>query len=506
MRMKRIIFFLCFGFLFLGVVPAQTKKSVSRKKATLTLSRQRNSITAKNRIKKVQYKKYRKSNRKSSFSDNTISIASLKSRRDQLQRKIVQNEAQLRNTNKNVKSQLTGLAVLTGQIDKQKKYMREIQLQIDSLSQNIHMLSNRYDVLSKQLDERRQRYRRSLLYLYRNKGIENKLLFIFSAKNFSQMMRRYRYVREYSKFQQIQGQLIQKKQEQVTQAKTDLVKTQSNKHQMLNVQQNENVKLTKQQGERQETVVSLQKKQKQIQSVIASSRREMIQLNSKIDYYVRLAIEKERKRREAEARAREAERKQAMAAEQVRKKNEIETSKRNSAKVAISSSKKSTRGGASDLSSRHNEVSISTFQMNDKDYVLDKNFSSNQGRLPMPITGGYVISAHFGSYSLEGLKGVHLNNRGINITGRSGAQARCIFPGEVSAVFSLGGLVNVLVRHGSYISVYCNLSSASVHQGQSIGARTILGPVAHDASGNCTLHFQLRKETATLNPESWLAH
>ena len=32
-----------------------------------------------------------------------------------------------------------------------------------------------------------------------------------------------------------------------------------------------------------------------------------------------------------------------------------------------------------------------------------------------------------------------------------------------------------------------------------------LGAIARDASGNCTLHFQLRKETAKLNPEAWLA-
>ena len=106
---------------------------------------------------------------------------------------------------------------------------------------------------------------------------------------------------------------------------------------------------------------------------------------------------------------------------------------------------------------------------------------------------------------MGGMKGVQLSNKGINITGQSGAKARCIFPGEVSAVFSLGGLVNVLVRHGSYISVYCNLSSASVRRGQHVEARAILGSVARDASGHFTLHFQLRKETATLNPESWLA-
>ena len=88
--------------------------------------------------------------------------------------------------------------------------------------------------------------------------------------------------------------------------------------------------------------------------------------------------------------------------------------------------------------------------------------------------------------------------------GQAGARARAIFDGEVSAVFQLGTLKNVLVRHGSYISVYCNLSSTIVSRGQKVKARDILGTVADDGTGNYVLHFQLRKETAKLNPESWI--
>ena len=122
----------------------------------------------------------------------------------------------------------------------------------------------------------------------------------------------------------------------------------------------------------------------------------------------------------------------------------------------------------------------------------------------MPITGNYTISSHFGAYNVNGLNGVTLDNKGINLTGGAGAQARCVFDGEVTAIFSMGGMSNVIVRHGSYITVYCNLSGVSVRQGQRVSARQSLGSVARDASGNCTLHFQLRHETQKLNPERWL--
>ena len=62
----------------------------------------------------------------------------------------------------------------------------------------------------------------------------------------------------------------------------------------------------------------------------------------------------------------------------------------------------------------------------------------------------------------------------------------------------------MLVRHGSYISVYCNLSSVRVKKGSRVSTRDVLGEVHTDKEGNTVLHFQLRKETAKLNPEQWL--
>ena len=135
-----------------------------------------------------------------------------------------------------------------------------------------------------------------------------------------------------------------------------------------------------------------------------------------------------------------------------------------------------------------------------EDMRISGSFESNRGRLPIPITGGYRIVSHFGQYNVEGLRNVTLDNKGINIQGGSGAQARSIFNGEVSAVFSFGGTMVVMVRHGSYISVYCNLASVNVHRGQKVTTRQTLGRVGQDN----ILQFQLRKETTKLNPESWL--
>ena len=138
------------------------------------------------------------------------------------------------------------------------------------------------------------------------------------------------------------------------------------------------------------------------------------------------------------------------------------------------------------------------------DRKLAGKFSANQGRLPVPVSGAYTVSSRYGSYNVSGLRGVTLDNKGVNLTCASPAQARAVYEGHVTAVFSVGGLKNVLIRHGSYISVYCNLASVSVQTGQHVKARQSIGTIARDASGRYTLHFQLRHETQKLNPERWL--
>ena len=138
--------------------------------------------------------------------------------------------------------------------------------------------------------------------------------------------------------------------------------------------------------------------------------------------------------------------------------------------------------------------------MSAADRQISGSFESNRGRLPMPVTGSYKIVSHFGQYNVEGLSNVQLDNKGINIQCQPGASARSIFDGEVAAVASVAGQLVVMVRHGDFISVYCNLKNVVVRKGQHVSTRQVLGTVGQDN----ILQFQLRRETQKLNPEVWL--
>ena len=108
-----------------------------------------------------------------------------------------------------------------------------------------------------------------------------------------------------------------------------------------------------------------------------------------------------------------------------------------------------------------------------------------------------------GQHRVEGLKGTTVQEmKGIELKGQSGAQARCIYDGEVSGVAGYGGSMIVIVRHGTYFSVYSDLSSVKVTRGQKVSARQIIGSVSREG----TMKFQLRRISgALLNPLSWLS-
>lgn len=191
-----------------------------------------------------------------------------------------------------------------------------------------------------------------------------------------------------------------------------------------------------------------------------------------------------------------------MVAEEIRKAEEERKRREAEARKKAQAAKKSSGKAATPAPSTSKGGSSSKW-LTPEEQKLNGSFAQNKGRLPVPITGEYMIGARFGS-NTSGHSHVVLNNKGTNYVGRSGARARTVFDGVVSAVFQFGGMKNVLVRHGSYISVYCNLSSVIVHKGQKVKARDLLGTVADDGTGRFVLHFQLRKETTLLNPESWV--
>ena len=402
-------------------------------------------------------------------------IKELESKRGALQKQIAESESLLQTTTKNVGSQLKGLAALTGQIEERKRYILAINSDMDAIDRELVSLERQLNQLQKELKDKKTKYAASVNYLYRNHTIQDKLLFIFSAQTLEQTYRRLRYVREYASYQRMQGEEIQKKQKQINDKRAELTEARKTKENLLKERENEKTTLERQEKEQKALVYSLRKKQRSLQSEINKKRKEANQLNARIDRLIAEEIEKARKRAEEEARREAAARKKAEKTE-------------------------------SPSATKPKAEPLEAYTMNKADRELSGSFASNRGKLPVPVTGPYIITSHYGEYTVPGLKGVKLDNKGIDIQAKPGAQARAVFNGKVAAVFQLNGLFNILVRHGAYISVYCNLSTASVKADDMVKTGQTLGTIFSDGAdgGRTVLHFQLRREKEKLNPEPWL--
>ncbi len=414
-------------------------------------------------------------------------IKELESKRGTLQKQIAESETLLKTTKKDVGSQLNGLAALTGQIEERKRYILAINSDVESIERELGSLNRQLTRLQRDLKDKKQKYESSVQYLYKNRSIEEKLMFIFSAPTLAQTYRRMRYVREYATYQRLQGEEVLKKQEQVNRKKAELQQVKAAKENLLKERENEKAKLEAQEKEKKTLVANLQKKQRGLQNELAKKRREANQLNARIDRLIAEEIEKARKRAAEEARREAAARKKAD-------------------EKAAAANKQGTGNKQTATTAKPKAAPLDAYSMSKADRELSGNFASNRGKLPMPITGAYIITSHYGEYTVEGLRNVKLDNKGIDIQGKPGAQARAIFDGKVAAVFKLNGLFNILIRHGNYISVYCNLSSASVKQGDDVTTKQTIGQIFSDGAdnGRTVLHFQLRKEKEKLNPEPWL--
>lgn len=517
----------------------------AQKKTTATRqSKQRTTAKTTTKRKSQATTTRRKTKAKASASKNAkpTTIKGLRNERAAVQRRIRQQEQALRANKANVSKRLKDLMIINSEIGEKQKSIDGIQKDITALDDNIGILKSQLATLQSQLDDRRQRYIKSIRYMARHRSVQDKMMFVFSAQSFAQMYRRMRFVKEYAAYQKVQGDMLKVKQQQVNEKHKQLEEARGHKHQLLSRDVQARTELEGKQSEQQNIVKGLQRQQKTIQSIIDEQKKKNQVLNAQIDRLVAIEVAKAKARAEAEAKrkaaaaaaakrkAEELARRKAAAeaearenqrrieearkreqqlraeAEARRGKGEAEERARQAMREATANREAAERKARADEARSRKEIAAAKREvsnaesMSSVDRMMSGGFEANKGRLPMPITGSYKVVSHFGQYSVEGLKGVTLDNKGINILGRPGAVARSVYDGEVSAVFGWEGSMFVMVRHGAYISVYCNLSSVSVSKGQKVSTRQALGNVGPDH----ILQFQLRRGTTKLNPETWL--
>lgn len=402
---------------------------------------------------------------------NSARVRELEQQRKEALADIKRTSLLLDQTQKTTKDYLQRLNLLSQRILSRKKVISLLGQEIAAIDEQTEGMEKQIRLLEGELKEKQQNYGKSVRSMYRRHSSQDKLLFILSADNFAQSLRRLRYLREYAAWQKKLAVDITDKQAEITQKRNELIQTRKEKLALRSEQEQEQHKLQTEEANQQKEVKELNKKKSELQAQLRKKRKQAQQLDRMIEQQIAKEIA------EAEAKAR-AERERL--------------AKANKGKATDTERKADVKGG---------------YAMTKVERALSANFAGNRGRLPYPVTGSHTIVSSFGEQQHEELKYVRTNNNGIDILTSPGADARAVFNGEVTCIFMVPGFNNsVIVRHGNYLTVYSNLSQVYVKAGDKVSTRQAIGKIFTDTEdGNSTiLHFQLWKEKTKLNPEPWL--
>ena len=391
------------------------------------------------------------------LAQNSTRVQELEKQRKEALAEVERINGLIDQTQATTKDYLRRLNLLSEQILSRKKVISLLGQEVEAINMEMREMSRQIRRLEGELEEKQQNYGKSVRSMYRRQASQDKLLFILSAENFAQSLRRLRYLREYAAWQKRQASEIVEKQTEITQKRNALTQTRQEKQQLLAQQERERKQLQSEETNQQKEVKMLNKKKSQLQAQLREKQKQAQQLDRLIQEQIAREI--------AEANKKKAADKQRQA---------------------------DVKGG---------------YAMTKVEKALSDNFAANRGRLPYPVAGSYTIISRFGEQQHEQLKYVRTNNNGIDIQTAPGTDARAVFKGLVTRIFTVPGFNHsIIVRHGNYLTVYSNLSQVYVKTGDHVDTRQALGRIFSDPEeSNATiLHFQLWKEKTKLNPVPWL--
>jgi len=354
---------------------------------------------------------------------------------------------------------LNRLNLLTQQIISRKKNIQLLNGEITSMDEEIRSKEMQIKTLESDLESKKQNYAASLRKMYLHKNNQDNLMFILSSQNFTQSFHRIMYLKAYSGWQKTQAEAIAEKQNTIRQEQQLLVVQRVDKQKLLDERQSEKKQLSREEENKKNEIKTLEKNKKTLQSDLVKKEKQANALNRQIEKIIAEEVLK---------------------SEKAAKSDNVEN---RTAEI---------KGG---------------YAMTVSERTLSSTFAGNKGNLPFPLKGNYKIVGYFGVHQHKELSKIVTINNGIDIETTSGNEARAIFEGIVSRIFTLPGYNNsIILRHGNFLTLYSNIDQVYVKQGDKVNTEQKIGKIYTDKeNGNSTLlHFEIWKEQTKLDPMEWI--
>lgn len=362
--------------------------------------------------------------------------------------KIKETEKILSQTSKEKKSSLGELSAIAQRIRQQEALILSIQSEVELMDIDIGENNEILKALQTDLAKLKDEYGSMVFSAQKTSGGISKLMFLFAAPTFDQLAMRLKYMEQYSLARKEQATVIRKVQEQLAEQVLLIEGKKDEKNALLQAEVDEKNKFDQLKKKQNVLVRSLEKEEKRLKSDLQDTRKAIAKLDKLISDIIR--EEMERAAREAAAK------------------------------------KKSKEG------SKNADV-----------VSLSNSFEENRNKFPWPVSG--FVSQKFGRQKHPVLRGIVLQNDGINIQTTQGEKVKSIFSGEVRAVAFIPTLGNsVIISHGEYYTVYSGLKDVVLKKGQKVTTNQEIGRILVNGEGISELRFQIRRNTTALDPETWL--
>ncbi len=421
-------------------------------------------------------------------------LSSVKKEQKATQRAIKLTAEQIEANAKKTGRTLSALNALNAEITQQSRSITEIAGQIDSIDASIAVISDSIRILDERLEAMRASYANSIKSMHKaNSGSMSALAFIFASDSFTQAYRRVRYLREFAAWKDKKSTEIKEAQAQLDGQRKHYAALQADKSAALARMTSTKADLEKKQKETSVLVAQLKKEGASLKKVLKEKEAQARALDAELD---RLIAEEQRRQ--------EAERRKAEEARRKQQEKQLAQGKAKGEKTKETEAKGSAPKPAPKPKASSSAANYATAEADRK---LTGSFESNKGRLLFPVSGKYKIVRPFGRHKHPDLPHVVTDNSGIDIEVPPGGNARAVFGGTVSAIFRQPGFNTiVMVRHGSYLTIYANLTDILVKKGDVLKQGQTLGRIYSDPDDDnrSILHFELRKETQKLNPSAWV--
>ncbi len=397
----------------------------------------------------------------------------LQKQREEINAKIALTKKLIRESESNQKVTSSQLAILNEQLAYREQLLRNINRDIYNIDGEIGSKEANISNLNSELENLKKEYARMVVQAYKNRSSYDKLMYIFSSKNFNQAFKRLKLTQHYAATRKKHVAEIEETKTKISENIQALQADKQEKERLANAKEKEKKEIAQNKESQQQKLSSLQKEEKKLRDQQKKQESDRKKLTAKIEEIIRKEIE--------EARRKEKERAEAEA-----KKN---------ASTGTAGAKPNDKSTTKPIAAAPEVVALSA------------DFEKNKGTLPWPISSG-VITQRFGKHPHASIAGIEVNSNGVDFVTEKDAGVYAVFGGTVTSIFSIPGAgQNVIITHGSYKTVYSGLTNVSVSVGDKVSTKEKIGNVLYDGE-EYTMHFEVWKVNAesgtAQNPESWI--